>query len=165
MSRDACVAVPSTPAQPPSPLPQPRNPSSEANPVYSLPHLDVRAVTHTLAGRRRRHFSQLTLLLPIQLQNKCLLCVCVYVFLFSPSCFIFACFQSQKQLWGKLMQFLIIFKSFFSHLGPSSPPRPQSQGSQNPLPCLSPKMRSGKEQASVVFEIRPSRIYSSRRGR
>lgn len=35
-------------------------------------------LSHTpLAGRRRRHFSQLTLLLPIQLQNKCF-------FFFSP---------------------------------------------------------------------------------
>ena len=69
-----------------------------------------------------------------------------FIFLFSPSCFIFACFESQKQLWGKLMQFLIIFESFFSHLGSSSPPRLQSQGFHNPLSCLSPKMRSARSR-------------------
>lgn len=107
-----------------------------------------------LAGRRRRHFSQLTLLLPIQLQNKCVFS--------SPLLLYFcACFENQKQLWGKLLQFLIIFKSFFDHLASPSPPPSQRQG---PTPSLLPLSKDALRKGSggsVVVEIRPARVSSA----
>lgn len=108
-------------------------------------------LSHTpLAGRRRRHFSQLTLLLPIQLQNKC------FFFFFSPPALFFACFENQKQLWGKLLQFLIIFKSFFYHLASPSLLLLQSQ---NSIPSLLPHSEKDLNEGCVAFEIRPARVY------
>ena len=127
------VAVPSTPAQPPA-----RSPNQEI-------HLQRQAWSNRsliwmcglsptpLAGRRRRHFSQLTLLLPIQLQNKCLLP--------PPPRFISACFKNQKQLWGKLMQFLIIFKSFFYPILPYCKAR-------GPIPSLPHLLKDALREGS-----------------
>lgn len=117
------VAVPSTPAQPPA-----HSPNQEI-------HLQRQAWSNRsliwmcglsptpLTSARSRHFSQLTLLLPIQLQNK-------------------------RHIFPLLLYFCLL--------------REPEAALFLPLSCLSQKMYSGKEQGSVVFEIRPSRIYSAR---
>lgn len=75
-------------------------------------------------------------------------------------CFIFAGFQNQKPLWGKLMQSLIILKSFFCHLTPPSPPQCKLR---DPVPALLPLPKDAPRKGSgrTVWEIRAARIYSA----
>lgn len=90
-----------------------------------------------LAGRRRRHFSQLTLLLPIQLQNKCVF--------FSPLLLYFVLASRARSSSGESCCNFSLSSSL-SSTTLHHPLLPHHNArAQHPLSCLSPKMPSEKD--------------------